>query len=73
MVKRYEIPDIAWELVADLFEQPRRRGRPRAMTLNGLLWMLCSGAAWGDIPERFDPWSTVYQRFRDWSIDLMLK
>lgn len=27
MVKRYEIPDAAWELVADLFKQPRRNGR----------------------------------------------
>ncbi|MDF9893034.1 UNVERIFIED_ORG: hypothetical protein OKW25_002181 [Pseudomonas vranovensis] len=30
MVKWYEIPDAAWELVAELFEQPRRNGRPRA-------------------------------------------
>lgn len=29
-------------------------------------WVLCSGAAWRDIPERFGPWSTVYQRFRHW-------
>ncbi len=34
--------------------------------LNGILWVLCSGAAWRDMPERFGPWSTVYQRFRDW-------
>jgi transposase len=34
--------------------------------LNGVLWVLCSGAAWRDLPERFGPWSTVYQRFRDW-------
>lgn len=80
MVKRYEIPDAAWELVADLFEQPRRSGRPRAddrLMLNGVLWVLCSGAAWRDMPERFGPWSTVYQRFRDWrnqgTFDLTLK
>jgi transposase len=45
--------------------------------LNGVLWVLCSGAAWRDMPERFGPWSTVYQRFRDWrnhgTFDLMLK
>lgn len=80
MVKRYEIPDAAWELVADLFGQPRRSGRPRAddrLMLNGVLWVLCSGAAWRDMPERFGPWSTIYQRFRDWrnqgAFDLMLK
>jgi transposase len=34
--------------------------------LNGMLWMLCSAAAWRDMPERSGPWSKVYQRFRDW-------
>jgi transposase len=69
MVKRYELPDAAWELVADLFIEARRGGRPRVdnrLMLNGILWVLCSGAAWRDMPERFGPWSTVYQRFRDW-------
>jgi transposase len=80
MGKRYEIPDASWELVADFFEQPRRSGRPRAddrLMLNGVLWVLCSGAAWRDMPERFGPWSTVYQRFRDWrnqgTFDVILK
>lgn len=41
MVKRYEIPDASWKLVADLFEQPRRSGRPRAD--NRLCSMACSG------------------------------
>lgn len=31
--------------------------------------MLCSGAAWRDLPERFGPWLTVYQRCRDWRDD----
>ncbi len=69
MAKRYELPDAAWDLVADIFYEPRRSGRPRAddrLMLNGVLWVLCSGAAWRDMPERFGPWSTVYQRLRDW-------
>lgn len=47
-------------------------GRPRSddrLVLNGIFWILCSGAAWRDLPERFGPWSTVYQRFRDWRDD----
>lgn len=70
MARRNELPDAAWELVADLFIEARRGGRPRTndrLMLNGILWVLCSGAAWRDMPERFGPWSTVYQRFRDWS------
>lgn len=80
MAKRYELPDAAWDLVADIFDEPRRSGRPRTddrVMLNGVLWVLCSGAAWRDMPERFGPWSTVYQRFRDWrnrgTFDQMLK
>ena len=67
--QRYEISDADWELVADLFNTPRRTGRPRdddRLMLNGVFWVLCSGATWRDMPERYGPWSTVYQRFRDW-------
>lgn len=69
MPKRYELSDADWEIVADLLTVHRRTGRPRAddrLMLNGVLWGLCSGAAWRDMPEQFGPWSTVYQRFRDW-------
>ena len=69
MAKRYELPDAAWELFKDLVSPEQRMGRPRSddrLVLNGIFWILCSGAAWRDLPERFGPWSTVYQRFRDW-------
>jgi transposase len=80
MANRYEITDEAWSLVADLFIERRTRGRPRIddrRMLDGVLWILRSGAAWRDMPEEFGPWSTVYQRFRDWrnrgTFDQMLK
>lgn len=47
MAKRYELPDAAWDLVADIFYEPRRSGRPRTddcLMLNGVLWVLCPGA-----------------------------
>ena len=56
-------------MIEDLITQDQKTGRPRnndRLILNGILWVLCSGAAWRDMPERFGPWSTVYQRFRDW-------
>lgn len=52
MANRYEISDAGWDLVADLFTQTRRTGRPRIddrLMLNGVLWVLCSGAAWRDL------------------------
>jgi Transposase and inactivated derivatives len=80
MAKRYELSDEAWTVVADLFTEALGRGRPRLsdrLMLDGVLWVLCSGAAWRDMPERFGPWSTVYQRFRGWrnqgTFDQMLK
>ncbi len=80
MAKRYELPYTPWDLVADIFTQTRRTWRLRVddrLMLNGVLWVLCSGAAWRDMPERFGPWLTVYQRFRDWrncgAFDQMLK
>lgn len=72
MARRYELPDAAWELIKDLVSPEQKMGRPRSddrLVLNGIFWILCSGAAWSDLPERFGPWSTVYQRFRDWRDD----
>ncbi|MFP3443533.1 MULTISPECIES: IS5 family transposase [Pseudomonas] len=80
MAKRYELSDEAWDVVSDLFIETHGRGRPRLsdrLMLDGVLWVLCSGAAWRDMPDRFGPWSTVYQRFRGWrnqgTFDQMLK
>lgn len=67
--QRYEISDAESELVSDPFNSPRRTGRPQVddrLMFNGVFWVLCSGAAWRDMPDRYGPWSTVYQRFRDW-------
>ncbi|SHJ68873.1 Putative transposase of IS4/5 family [Pseudomonas luteola] len=72
MARRYELPDDAWELLAYLVSCEWKIGRPYSdsrLMLNGILWILCSGAAWRDILERFEPWSTVYQRFRAWRED----
>lgn len=57
---------------ADLVSPEQKMARPRSddrLMLNGIFWILCSGAAWRDLPERFGPWATVYQRFRDWRDD----
>lgn len=62
MARRCEFPDAEWELIKDLVSPEQKMGRPRSddrLVLNGIFWILCSGAAWRDLPERFDPWSTV--------------
>lgn len=66
---RYDLLDEAWALIQLLLPaEPAtpRAGRPWAehrMIINGMFWVLCSGALWRDLPERYGPWKTVYNRF----------
>lgn len=70
---RYEVSDAEWELLSALIPAGKsgagKRGRPRAddrKMLNGIVWVLRSGAPWRDLPERYGPFETVYTRFRQW-------
>lgn len=77
---RYELSDAEWDLIRGFFPVPvSRRGRPWAdhrVVLNGIFWILRSGAAWRDLPERYGHWKTIYNRFRrlctDGTIDAIL-
>ncbi|MGX8940050.1 IS5 family transposase [Symbiopectobacterium sp. Eva_TO] len=70
---RYDLPDEAWAIIQPLLPaEPAtpQAGRPWAehrMIINGMFWVLCSGAPWRDLPERYGPWKTVYNRFNRWS------
>lgn len=49
MAKSYELSDEAWDVVADLITPTHTRGRPRSsdrLMLDGVLWLMRSGAAW---------------------------
>lgn len=67
MTRRYELSAQRWAMIEAIVSSPQRMGRPgrddRQM-LNGIFWILCSGTEWCDLPERYGPWKTVYQRFR---------
>lgn len=72
MARRYELSNCTWTSIRDLISTTKKTGRPRnddRLMFNGVLWIVCSGAAWRDLPERFGAWSTVYQRYRDWRDD----
>lgn len=71
-MRRHELSDNEWELIKDLFPKPKKRGRPPRDTrqlLNGMFWIMRTGAPWRDLPERFGPWQTVYDRFNRWRKD----
>jgi transposase len=36
---------------------------------HGILWKLATGVPWRDLPERYGPWQTCYERFRRWQAD----
>jgi transposase len=72
MVRRHELSDAAWARIEPLLPgDPPRGGRWRdhRQVVNGIVWKIRTGADWRDVPERYGPWQTLYQRFRRWSAD----
>ena len=72
MVGRGEITDAAWERIAPLlpeYGRPGGRWRDHRVILDGVLWKLRTGAPWRDLPERYGPWQTCYDRFVRWRRD----
>lgn len=69
-----QLTDEQWSLISDLFAVPQpdpRGGRPRAdsrQCLEGILWILRSGARWKDLPRSFPSYVTCWRRFSEWSL-----
>ncbi len=64
-----ELDDQQWELIAPLLPQQKSRGRPRVddrRTLDGILWLLRSGARWKDLPIKYGSRSTCHRRLKEW-------
>ncbi len=68
-----ELTQEQWAAVRELIPEPPRRadgrGRPWRDTravLEGIVWVLRSGARWKDLPERFPPYQTCHRRFQQW-------
>lgn len=70
---RHRLTDEQWERIADMFPPPAKTGRKptdRRLIVDGILWILQSGAPWRDLPEdEFCPWETVYGLFNEWNDD----
>ena len=75
ITRRYELSDQQWARIAPLFPHPTHHGKPgrpahdQRVIVNGILWILHTGAPWRDLPERYGSWQTVYDRFNRWRAD----
>ena len=71
MAKRYELNDQQWARIAEMLpgkkSDPGRTAKDNRLFVNGVLWVLRSGAHWHDPPERYGKWKTVHTRFARWA------
>jgi transposase len=75
-----DINDEEWQRVAPLLPELRPRselrGRPLANTrsvLNGVLWVMYSGATWSAMPRKYPSYQTCHRRFKTWYESGVLK
>ncbi len=63
------LSDEQWLKIQPLLPQMRSRGRPWAdnrRVLEGILWVLKTGARWRDLPQEYPSASTCWRRLRQW-------
>ena len=68
-----DLTDEQWSviqpLIPDLPRRPDGKGRPwkdSREVINGILWILRTGAPWYDMPDRYPPYQTCHRRFQQW-------
>lgn len=68
-----DLSDDQWKVLNRLIPKPKRRsdgrGRPwksSRSVLNGILWVLRTGAPWADLPEAYPSFQTCHRRFQQW-------
>ena len=65
---RYDLTDFEWSVIEPLLPMDRRGPKPQnnRQVLNGMFYVLRAGSPWRDLPERYGPYTTVYNRFNRW-------
>src|SRR5918911_3726161 len=64
-----DLTDEQWMILAPLLPPRKHRGRPRVddrRTIDGILWVLRTGARWADLPRRYGAPSTCHLRLQRW-------
>ncbi|MDJ0765660.1 MAG: IS5 family transposase [Myxococcota bacterium] len=67
-MRRHELTDKQWMKIEPLIHHHGRQSKLGDRNfVNAVIYILKTGTPWRDLPERFGPWNTVYNRFSNWS------
>ena len=70
-----DLTDAQWDAIKSYFPRPEVRGpgskggrpwRSARSVIDGVLWVLRTGAPWADLPSRYPPYQTCHRRFQCW-------
>jgi transposase len=76
-----DLTDKQWESIQPFVPEPEQQGtterggrpwRDPRDVLNGILWVLRTGAPWADLPSRYPPYATCFRRFQKWESEGVL-
>lgn len=60
--------DAEWAFFAPFVKAKTGRPSTHRRTLDGIFWIVRTGAPWRDLPQELGEWNSVYQQFRRWSL-----
>ena len=65
---RFDLTDEEWALIEPMLPKDGRgpKRKDDRTVLNGIFYILRTGAPWCDLPERYGPYTTVYNRYNRW-------
>jgi len=66
---RFDLSEKEWDIIAGLLPY-KPRGVPRTddrRVLNAIFYILRTGSPWRDLPERYGPYTTAYNRYNRWA------
>ncbi len=65
-----QLTNAQWDIIKPFVQKKYTTGRPRVndrRILNGILWILRTGAPWKELPSKYPSYQTCHRRFHEWS------
>ena len=69
-MRRHELTDEQWAKIEAVLDSSRPGPKPKIgdrQFINAVLYRARTGIPWRDLPERYGPWKSVYNRFNNWA------